>query len=72
MRRLKKVAAIVSLMMVISMGANVALAGTQETPGHSFRMAAEVTTDEADVSMTGVIETPGFDEIILFAMMLMM
>ncbi|HVG35372.1 MAG TPA: hypothetical protein VM911_20060 [Pyrinomonadaceae bacterium] len=72
MRRLKKVAAIVSLVMVISTGANVALAGTQETPGHSLRIATEGTTDNANVRMTGVMETPGFDEIILFAMMLMM
>jgi len=72
MRRLKKVAAIVSLMMVISMGANVALAGTQETPGYSLRVTTEVTTDEADMSATGVMETPGFDEMILFAMTLIM
>jgi hypothetical protein len=68
MRRLKKIAAIVSLVMVISTGANVALAGTQEQPGHSIRVTAETS----DASATGVIETPGFDEIILFTMMLMM
>jgi hypothetical protein len=69
MRRLKKVAAIVSLWMVISMSASFsALAGTQEQPGHSLRITAEAP----GVSATGVIETPGFDEIILFTMMLMM
>ena len=68
MRRLKKVAAIVSLAVVLSTGANVALAGTQESPGHSVRVA----TEAPGASVTGVIEAPGFDEIILFTMMLMM
>jgi hypothetical protein len=68
MRRLKKVAAIVSLAMVMSTGANVARAGTVEAPGHSIRITAETS----DASITGVIESPGFDELILFTMMLMM
>lgn len=68
MRRLKKVAAIVFLAMVISTGADVSLAGTQESPGHSVRIMSETS----DASETGVIEAPGFEEIILFTMMLMM
>jgi hypothetical protein len=68
MRRLKKVAAIVSLAVVISMGASVALAGTIEAPGHSVRMAVGTS----DASVTGVVEAPGFDETILITIMLMM
>lgn len=68
MRRLKNVAAIVSLVLIAGTSANVALAGTQESPGHSVRMMAETS----DASGTGVIEAPVFDEIILFTMMLMM
>ena len=68
MRRLKKVAAIVSLVLIAGTSANVALAGTQEAPGHSLLVTAEAS----DASTTGIIQTPGYDEIILFTMMLMM
>lgn len=75
MRRLKKVAAIVSLAMVICMGASVsALAGTQEVPGISVGVGVETPDGNANANatVTGVIETPGFSELILFAVNLIM
>jgi hypothetical protein len=63
MKRLKKVAAIVSLLMLLSVSAPHALAGAVETPGVAISEQAEVS---------GAVETPGFTAVILFMATLIM
>jgi hypothetical protein len=63
MKRLKKVVAVVSLVMLISMSAPHALAGAVETPG-------VVVSGEMEAS--GAVETPGFTAVILFMATLIM
>jgi len=63
MKRLKKVAAIVSLLMLISVSAPHALAGAVETPGSPVHAQFEVT---------GAVETPGFTDVIIFMATLIM
>ena len=68
MKALKKVMVIVSLLMFMSMGAQVTLAGVSETPGASLCGTAE----SPGVTLSGVGETPGFAEVILFMATLIM
>ena len=65
MKRLKKVAAIVSLLMLISVSAPHALAGAVETPGRTV-------SGEVGAEATGAVETPGFTDVILFMATLIM
>ena len=62
MKGLKKVIAIVLLLLVTSMGSQSALAGVAETPGESLCG----TTESPGVNLSGVGETPGFAEVVLF------
>jgi hypothetical protein len=64
MKRLKKVAAIVSLLMLISVSAPHALAGAVETPG--------IYVPSVQVEVSGAVETPGFTAVILFMAKLIM
>ena len=68
MKGLKKVMAVVSLVLVMSMGGQVALAGVSETPG--ARLCG--TGETPGVTLNGVGETPGFAEVILFMATLIM
>ena len=68
MKVLKKVMAVVSLVLVMSMGAQVALAGVSETPG--ARLYG--TMETPGVTLSAVGESPGFAEIILFMATLIM
>ncbi|MBA3805397.1 MAG: hypothetical protein H0X14_06760 [Acidobacteria bacterium] len=68
MKALKKVLVIVSLMLVMSMGAQAALAGVSETPG--ARLCG--TGETPGVTRSGVGESPGFIEAILFMATLVM
>lgn len=62
MKRLKKVAAIVSLLMLIGVSAPHARAGAVETPGYIY----------GDVEVTGAVETPGFTEVLILMATLIM
>ena len=62
MKGLKKVMAIVSLVLVMSMGSQAALAGVAETPGAPLCGTAE----SPGATLSGVGETPGFFEAVLF------
>jgi hypothetical protein len=62
MKRLKKVAAIVSLLMLLSVSAPHALAGAVETPG----------VISGQVEVNGAVETPGFAAVIIFMATLIM
>ena len=74
MRRLKKVAVVVWLAIAIGTSANVALGGTQEAPGNNLYVTVESsgTVESPGATVNGVTETPGFDEIILFTVTLIM
>lgn len=68
MKGLKKVMVIVSLVLVMSMSAQLTLAGVAETPG--ARLCGTIETP--GVTASGVGETPGFVEAILFIATLIM
>ena len=66
MERLKTLTAIVSLAIIMGMGASApALAGTTEAPGTPVPGTITVTVN-------GTVEAPGFTEAILFMVALIM
>ena len=69
MKGLKKIVAMVSLLLILSMGTGgVALAGVSETPGASLCGTAE----SPGVTLSEVDETPSLAEAILFIATLIM
>ena len=63
MKRLRKLAAVLLLGVVMSMGAGLGRASTTELPGLSVNVSASVTAN-------GVSETPGLMEAIIFMLTL--